>query len=45
MLGPGQHPQGGQQKDSLEEQARRTVMVREGRLCAAAMAVPQGGKR
>jgi hypothetical protein len=30
---------------TLEEQARRRVMVREGRLCAAAVAARQSGKR
>jgi hypothetical protein len=45
MVDPGQQPQSGRQKDSLEERARRRVMVREGRLCAAAVAAPQGGKR
>jgi hypothetical protein len=45
MGGPGQQPQGGRQKNSLEERARRRVMVREGRLWAAAVAARQGGKR
>ena len=45
MVGPGQQPQGGPQTDNLKEQARRRVMVREGRLCTAAVAAPQGGKR
>ena len=46
MVGPGHQPQGGPQTDNLEEErARRRVMVREGRLCAAAVAAPQGGKR
>jgi hypothetical protein len=46
MVDPGHQPQGGPQTNNLEEErARRRVMVREGRLCAAAVAAPQGGKR
>jgi hypothetical protein len=45
MVDPGQRPQGGPQTDSLEERARRRVMVRARRLCAATVAAPQGGKR
>jgi len=46
VVGPGHQPQGGPQTDNLEEErARRRVMVREGRLCAATVAAPQGGKR
>jgi hypothetical protein len=44
MVWPGHQPQGGPQTDNLEERARRRVMV-EGRLCAATVAAPQGGKR
>ena len=45
VVGPGyQRPQGGPQTDNLKEWARRRVMV-EGRLCAATVAAPQGGKR
>ena len=34
VFGPGQPPQGERHKDSSRKQTRRTVMVREGRLCA-----------
>jgi hypothetical protein len=45
MVCPGQQLQGGPQTDNLEEErAMRRVMV-EGRLCAATVATPQGGKR
>jgi RNA polymerase sigma factor (sigma-70 family) len=44
MVRPGHQPQGGPQTDNLKERAGRRVMV-EGRLCAATVAAPQGGKR